>query len=179
MQEDRRVVVFGSSRCDPGSLDHQRALDCGRILASHGLTVVSGGYDGSMGAVSEGARGAGGRVVGITSRLFSHRAPNRWLDEVHEEIDYPTRLGRLLRSGDAYLALPGGLGTLSEWVTAWCLASIDQLGGPLWAFREPWKPLHDTILDLPEFAPRLGEIVAWLDEPADLQRRLAAWHQGV
>ena len=110
--------------------------------------------------------------------VFTEREPNRWLDEVHEESDYPTRMGRLMRSGDAYLALPGGLGTLSEWTTAWCLASIDQLGGPLWAFRDPWQALHERVMELPEVAPGLGEIVKWVDEPADLQPLLADWSPG-
>lgn len=175
MQDTRRVVVFGSSRCAEDSDAYRRALDCGRILGERGLVVVSGGYEGSMGAVSRGAREAGGRVIGITTRIFAERRPNRWVDELHEEIDYPTRMARLLRSGDAYLALPGALGTLSEWVSAWCLASIEQLGGPLWAFRDPWEGLHQRILEIPELAPELGALVAWLDRPEDLHARLDHW----
>ena len=147
-------------------------------MGERGLTVVSGGYQGSMGAVSQGAHEAGGRVVGITTRIFSERGPNPWLDEHHDEIDYPTRMARLLRAGDAFLVLPGGLGTLSEWTTAWCLASIDQLGGPLWAFRDPWQALHDAILHLPEFAQGSETIVGWLDRPGDLEEMLVSWRRG-
>jgi hypothetical protein len=179
MEKQQSVVVFGSSRCREGSAAYEQARECGRLLGAAGITVISGGYDGSMGAVSRGARDAGGRVEGITTRIFADREANPWLDEIHEEIDYPARMSRLLRSGTAYLALPGGLGTLSEWSTAWCLASIGQLGGPLWAFRQPWKELHDAIVQLPEVSPAAAEIVGWLDGPAELDAILANWRLGL
>ncbi len=175
MNQRKKVVVFGSSRCLEWGEDHHRAREVGTILGERGLEVVSGGYEGSMGAVSRGAKEAGGRVVGITTAIFAGRRPNRWLDEVIDEPDYPSRMAHLLRAGDAYLALPGGLGTLSEWMAAWCLASIGQLGGPLWAFRDPWKPIHEIAAALPEVPPERAGCVFWVDGPGDFQRELDRW----
>ena len=174
----KKVVVFGSSRCAQGGEDHLRALAVGRILGEKGLTVISGGYEGSMGAVSQGAKEAGGRVVGITTSIFSGRTPNRWLDDLIDEPDYPRRMSRLLKAGDAYLALPGGLGTLSEWLSAWCLASIDQLGGPLWAFSGPWRKVYDAVAALPEVSPERAAQVQWVDSPSDFQTELERWLGG-
>ncbi len=174
----RRVVVFGSSRCPEGGDDHRRAVEVGTILGRHGLEVVTGGYQGSMGAVSRGAKEAGGRVVGITTAIFADRVPNPWLDERIDEPDYPTRMARLLREGDAYLALPGGLGTLSEWLAAWCLASIGQLGGPLWAFADPWRPIHERVVALPEVGPERAAGVEWVEGPEDFHWKLERWLSG-
>ncbi len=175
MDSRPKVVVFGSSRCPEGGVDQKRAQEVGRVVASRGLILVSGGYDGSMGAASQGAKEAGGRVLGITTAIFEDRGPNRWLDERIDEPDYPARISHMMRLGDAFVALPGALGTLSEWLLAWCLSSIDQLGGPLWAFADPWRMIYDSILELPEVIPDKGNCVGWLQEPADLAGELDAW----
>ena len=175
----RRIVVFGSSRCPEGSQEHEQARAVGRVLAERGLALLSGGYAGSMGAASRGAKEAGGRVEGITTAIFAERTPNAWLDHHEEEPDYPARLARLLRQGDGYIALPGGLGTLSEWVSAWCLASIDQLGGPLWAFSDPWKPVQEAILLLSEVRDEHAGLVRWVGGVEDLAVDLDRWLGGV
>ena len=175
MTKVKKVVVFGSSRCAEGGEDYQRALEVGRILGERKLRVISGGYEGSMGAVSRGVKEEGGSVVGITTAIFADRSPNRWLDHRIDEPDYPTRMARLLLAGDAYLALPGGLGTLSEWLSAWCLASIGQLGGPLWAFNDPWKKIYEAVTALPEVTDERASGVLWVEEPADFQTELDRW----
>ncbi|MBT8477903.1 MAG: LOG family protein, partial [Gemmatimonadetes bacterium] len=75
------------------------------------------------------------------------------------EPDYLARMGTLLRQGHAFVGLPGGLGTLAEWVTAVCLASIGQLGGPVVLFRDPWEPVLAQVLRLPEVDPEIEEFV--------------------
>jgi len=141
-------------------------------IAGAGWTVMTGGYEGVMGAVSRGARQAGGRVIGVTTPIFTARRANDALHEEWSEPDYLARMGTLLRQGHAFVGLPGGLGTLSEWLVALCLASIRQLGGPVFLFRDPWKPVFDTILTLPEAGPELAGLVHWIDEPASLAEGL-------
>lgn len=175
MDSSPKVVVFGSSRCPEGSADQQQAYEVGSVVGSRGLVLVSGGYGGSMGAASRGAKEAGGRVMGITTAIFVDRQANPWLDERIDEPDYPARMAHMIRLGDAFIALPGALGTLSEWLLAWCLASIDQLGGPLWAFAEPWRKIHDRVLELPEVTADKRECVHWLQKAADLAAELDDW----
>ena len=175
MSPGPRVVAFGSSRVQPGDPAHDLALAVGGHIGRHGLTVVSGGYAGTMGAVSEGTARAGGRVVGITTRSFADREANSHCDEVEVHDDYPSRMAALLRAGALFVALPGSLGTVSEWVTAWCLASIGQLGGPLWVFREPHAPVGDALMGLPESAAKHAEHLRWLDDADDFSRALDCW----
>ena len=65
---------------DAGSKDKLRraALHC---IAQRGYAVCNGGYDGTMAAVSRGAKDGGGRTIGVTVEALSWRSPNRWIDE--------------------------------------------------------------------------------------------------
>jgi uncharacterized protein (TIGR00730 family) len=134
-----RVTVFGSSRAAPGEPAYEEALRLGRLLAEAGYAVCSGGYAGAMEAVSQGAAEAGGAVVGITVQQWAPRVQvNSW---VGEEVVTPhlfERLRRLIES-DAYVALPGGPGTLGEVALVWNLFQTESvpirpliLVGPQW-----------------------------------------------
>jgi uncharacterized protein (TIGR00730 family) len=171
----RRVVTFGSSRAAEGDAEWVRAYAVGQELGRRGLTVVSGGYDGTMGAVSRGAREAGGRVVGITTGVFHERMPNEFLHEHASLATYQDRMARLLGEGDAYVVFGGGLGTLSEWLSAWCLASIAQLRGPLWIFEDPWKPIADVVAALREVRAEHPPLLQWVRDPHHLGAQLDAW----
>ena len=168
MTFERRCVCFGSSRVAPESDAGRLAHECGRVLARAGWTVLTGGYEGVMGAVSRGARQEGGRVVGVTTPAFSERIPNDALHEQWSEPDYIARMGTLLRQGHAFVGLPGGLGTLSEWLSATCLASIGRLGGPVVLFRDPWEAVWEAVLRLPEVEPESAKFVRLVNNPAEL-----------
>ena len=169
------VVTFGSSRVKPGEPTFELALAAGRVLGRRGLCVVSGGYAGTMAAVSQGVRETGGRSIGITTPVFQEREPNRNLDEISSQPDYPARLAALLRSGDLYLCFPGGLGTISEWISAWCLASIGQLSGELWCFHQPFQALAESIARQEEVGAEQLARVLFLHDIADFERRIDAW----
>lgn len=169
---EKRCVCFGSSRTDPDSDAGRAARACGEEIARLGWTLVSGGYEGAMGAASRGARAASGRVIGVTTPVFTRRVANPALDAQFTEPDYLARMSTLLRQGDAFVGLAGGLGTMAEWVTAWCLASIGHLGGPLILFRDPWEPLVARIAGLEEVPAPLVDLVRWIEAPQDLREVL-------
>jgi hypothetical protein len=130
---------------------------------------MTGGYEGAMGQVSRGARDSGGRVIGVTTPVFPERIPNSALHEQWTEPDYLARMSTLLRQGHAFVGLPGGLGTLSECLAATCLASIQQLGGPIVLFRDPWEPVFERIAALAEVGPAVDRLVSWIEDPAELR----------
>jgi uncharacterized protein (TIGR00730 family) len=168
----KSLVVFGSSKSTEGGEDWAAAEAVGRIAAQKGFDLWSGGYQGAMGAASRGARSVGGHVVGVTTPIFTDREPSGSLVEIREEADYPARLAALLRAGDAFVALPGGLGTASEILAAWCLASIGELGGPLYCFVDPWRPIVASVAELKEVGPAAARLPRWLETPAELERLL-------
>jgi uncharacterized protein (TIGR00730 family) len=110
------VCVFcaSSRRCDPVYTEAAREL--GSTLASSGITVVTGGGStGLMGAVADGALGAGGRVVGVLPHFMNkHEVAHRGLSRLHLVDGMHERLAAMLEESDAFVALPGGCGTLEE-----------------------------------------------------------------
>ena len=112
------ITFFGSARTEPGTPGYETAEALGRALAQAGFTVANGGYGGSMEAVSKGAREAGGHVIGVTTDQFDS-IPNQWLQEEIRMPDWTARLFKLVELGEAYVALPGGTGTLVELSVVW------------------------------------------------------------
>ncbi len=139
----KTVTVFGSAQARPGGEVYRAAERIGAGLARAGAAVMSGGYYGVMEAVSKGAREAGGRVIGVTTDQIGRQfgiQPNPYLDEV---VHYPAlrdRLLHMIERADAYLAMPGGIGTLHEIAETWELMRIGGIPrrtfvcyGPIWA----------------------------------------------
>ncbi len=129
MSADRRfrVTVYASSseHVDPAHVTV--AEDLGRRIAGQGWDLVwGGGRFGLMGAVSRGARAAGGRTIGVILQGFIDK--NVHCDRAHElssVTDMRLRKRGLDESGDAFVALPGGLGTMEELLE---VLSFKQLG---------------------------------------------------
>ena len=117
-----RVTVFGGSEPRPGDPAYQEAFRLGQLLGLKGWTVLTGGYIGTMEAVSRGAAEAGGHVIGVTCdeiEAWRPVRPNAW---VQDEIRFPSlrqRLNALIDQCEAAIALPGGVGTLAEVAMMW------------------------------------------------------------
>ncbi|MEK6287906.1 MAG: LOG family protein [Acidobacteriota bacterium] len=114
----KRITVFGGSRCGPDAAEYQEALRLGRLLVDAGFDVCSGGYAGVMEAISRGAHEAGGHVIGVTMEQFKS-APNPYLKKIEPSADFYTRLQILIRDSAGYIALRGGMGTVTEISLVW------------------------------------------------------------
>ncbi len=142
----RRVAVFGSSRVNEAHPLYGEAYRLGRRLAEAGFEVVTGGYEGAMEAVSRGAWDAGGTIHGVTLSLFDPLKPNSWLiSEVRARL-LGERLDRFYDLADAFVVLPGGIGTLLELAYVWNLAVIGALDQrPILLLANPWRALVDFL----------------------------------
>jgi uncharacterized protein (TIGR00730 family) len=111
-----RVCVFcaSSRRCD--GVYTAAAKETGQLLAAAGKTIVyGGGSTGLMGAVADGALGAGGRVEGVLPRFMDDlELGHRGVSAMHLVECMQTRLQKMLDHSQAFVALPGGCGTLEE-----------------------------------------------------------------
>ncbi|HEX8325016.1 MAG TPA: TIGR00730 family Rossman fold protein [Tepidisphaeraceae bacterium] len=110
------VTVFLSSTTKVDKIYFDAAADLGRAIAAEGWTLVYGGnHIGCMGALADGARAAGGRVVGITPQFFIDRGvADLACDELLVTDHMRDRKHLLEQRADAFVALPGGLGTFEE-----------------------------------------------------------------
>lgn len=128
---DRPVVtVFGSHSLTSDQPGYAEARELGRRLAEAGANVATGGYGGTMEAVSEGAAAGGAEVIGVTApRLFPHRAgPNRFVRTEIPAHDIYERDRYLIETASATITLPGSIGTIVEFAEAWRGALLSPTG---------------------------------------------------
>jgi len=145
------VTVFGGSRVEPESTEYIAAQALGRALAERGFDVVTGGYNGTMEAVSRGAKEAGGHVIGVTVDVIAtnfNRVPNSFLDQEVRTAALLERIDKLVELGAAYVVLPGGAGTLAELGIVWNLALLGALQAkPLVVVGRGWERVLRTMVD--------------------------------
>lgn len=153
-----KISVFGGSQPKVGSSAYTEALELGKVLAGHGHIVLTGGYIGTMEAVSRGAAEAGGHVIGVTCEEIDRwrgSGANQWVAEEWKEATLIQRLQTLIENCDAALALPGGPGTLTEISLMWNLMIIGSLKRrPLIAIGKAWQRVFDQVfLSLGDYSP--------------------------
>jgi uncharacterized protein (TIGR00730 family) len=108
------VTVFGSARFDETHAYYKLGEEVGARLAQVGLTVMTGGGPGLMEAANRGARSAGGPSIGCNIQLPQEQKPNPYLDRMVEFRYFFVRKVMLVKYSYAFIALPGGFGTLDE-----------------------------------------------------------------
>lgn len=118
------------------------AADVGMQVGRRGWTLVSGGGSVSMmGEVARAARRAGARTVGvIPEAMLPWEVADHDADELVVTRDMRQRKGVMDERSDAFLALPGGIGTLEELVEAWTGASLGLHAKPV-VVLDPWGDL--------------------------------------
>ena len=124
------ITVFGGSQPKQGDAAYAEAYELGMLLAKAGHTVLTGGYIGTMEAVSRGANEAGGHVIGVTcANIEAWRPvkPNAWVQEERRFATLQKRLNELVLACDAAIALPGGPGTLTEIALTWNLMIVNSM----------------------------------------------------
>lgn len=174
----RIVTVFGSSVPRPGSKAYEEARRLGRLLAQAGYTVCNGGYSGTMEASARGAREAGGTTIGITNALFDPRSANRYIDDERKAPDFYERLRRLLTLGDAYICLPGSVGTLTEFSLACTLLQTGAIvPRPLVCVGPAWRAVLDTYRAHFSFRPKDFRLITWVQSVDEAVSALDAWQQ--
>lgn len=130
-QERYRVTIFGSARTRPGHIVYEEVRRFARALAEMGWDVVTGGGPGLMQAANEGAKEAVSRVgqqsLGIRVELPFEQTANPFVDENFEHQTFFTRLHHFVLASDAFVVVPGGIGTALELFMVWQLIQVGHL----------------------------------------------------
>ena len=172
--EERIITIFGGSKCREGDPEYTQALRVGALLADAGFTVCTGGYAGVMEAASRGAHERGGRVLGITMNQFKSE-PNRYLTEKVPSEHFYERLQRLITQSVGYIALRGGMGTVTEISLVWNKLQTRVLDPrPLVLLGDCWPPVvkawqsnlavSDSDVQILDFAAAPEDAVAIVKE---------------
>jgi uncharacterized protein (TIGR00730 family) len=141
----KRLCVYCASNDgrQPAYLDAARIF--GRLLASRGIVVAyGGGRVGLMGALADAALAAGGEVIGVMPHaLVQREVAHRGLTSLHVVDSMHERKAMLADMADAFVALPGGIGTLEEFFETWTWAQLGVHRKPvgLLDVHGFWQPL--------------------------------------
>jgi len=139
------VTVFGSARFKEDHPYYEMARDVGSRLSRAGFAVMTGGGPGIMEAANRGAKDAGGPSVGCNIELPTEQKPNPYLDKWVTFRHFYIRKLMLVKYSYAFIALPGGYGTLDEiFETATLIQTGKIQQFPLVLMgKEFWQPLLD------------------------------------
>ena len=143
------VAIFGSARTKKDNPYYQQASDVAAKLVRHGYGVITGGGPGIMEAANKGARSEEGKSVGLNIQLPFEQFDNVYIDKDKLlNFDYFfVRKVMFVRYSQAFIVMPGGLGTLDELFEAYTLIQTKKIGRfPIVLVGESyWKGLFDWI----------------------------------
>lgn len=141
------ITIFGSARLKEIDPYYALAREMGRRVSELGFTVMTGGGPGIMQAANQGAKDAGGFSVGCNIKLPKEQKPNPYLDHWVDFDFFFIRKMMLMKYSYAFIALPGGFGTLDEIYEAATLIQTGKLKDfPLILMGvEYWRPLMDFM----------------------------------
>jgi uncharacterized protein (TIGR00730 family) len=150
----KAVAVFCGSNFGDSQIYARDARELGRVLANAGITLVYGGTTkGLMGTLADAALAAGGDVHGVTTESLHGRGQTH-PGLTHHEI-VPTlraRKERMVMLSDAFIALPGGIGTLEELMEVWSMNQLEEIDKPVGllntaGFFTPFLGLIDHMIN--------------------------------
>ena len=187
--ERYRVAIFGSARAQPGTLVYEEVKRVATAFASMGCDIVTGGGPGLMQAANEGASVAGASAsVGIRVELPFEQDVNPFVVQAFEHETFFTRLQHFVIASDAFVVVPGGIGTVLETLMIWQLLQVRHLDtvplilvGKMWtglvewakvSMQDPRLPLASPAdLDIPRCVDTADEAIALV---RDLHRQWQA-----
>src|SRR4051812_47228190 len=145
-REHYRVTIFGSARIKAGTPAYDAVKKLAAALASMGCDVLSGGGPGLMQAANEGAHSVETqglrRSVGINIELPFEQQVNPFVTQTYTHGTFFSRLHHFMIASDAFVVVPGGIGTLLEMSLAWQLLQVRKLyNTPLILIGKMWPEL--------------------------------------
>jgi uncharacterized protein (TIGR00730 family) len=141
----KTITIFGSSIPKPNEPEYEAAYKLGIELAKSGYNVCTGGYQGIMDAVSKGAVENGAETIGIMVNLWG-AVPSKYLTKEIECQTLFERISKLIETGDGYVILQGGTGTLLELSVVWELMNKNLLKTkPAACYSWMWKNIVEVM----------------------------------
>jgi len=168
------ISIFGTARIKPGDEIYQKAMKIASLFAKNGFAVISGGGGGVMEAANKGAAEAGGVSVGLNIRLPFEQIPNQFSNVNLEFKYFFIRKVMFIKYANAYIALPGGFGTLDELFEVVTLIQTQRIrpfpvilvGSDYWSGLLEW--FKSRLLAEKRISPKDLEILQIMDEPEEI-----------
>ncbi|MEO8195797.1 MAG: TIGR00730 family Rossman fold protein [Thermoanaerobaculia bacterium] len=180
----KSLGVFCGSHVGRGETYRAAAAQFAREVARRGITIVyGGGHVGLMGVVADAALADGGRVVGVLPRFLHDReVGHAGLSELHLVDSMHERKALMAELSDAFVALPGGLGTLEELFEAWTWMQLGLQHKPcgllaVGNFFEPLLAFLDRTAEEGFVTSSQRALLKVASDPAVLLAKLASAEQ--
>ena len=147
-RERYRVTIFGSARAQPGTEAYDEVKRLAAALADIGCDIITGGGPGLMQAANEGAESVQAAErnlsVGIRVDLPFEQAVNPFVEQAFVHKTFFTRLHHFVLASDAFVVVPGGIGTMLELMMVWQLLQVKHVeNAPLILVGKMWPGLVD------------------------------------
>jgi uncharacterized protein (TIGR00730 family) len=184
-RERYRVAIFGSARAQPGTFAYEEVKRAAAAFTEMGCDIVTGGGPGLMQAANEGAAGAGKREqsLGIRVDLPFEQDVNPFVEQVYEHKTFFSRLHHFVIASDAFVVVPGGIGTVLEMLMVWQLLQVRHvdnvplvLVGKMWAGLVEWARAGMLDPRLPLASPEDLEIPRCVNTADEAIARVRALH---
>jgi uncharacterized protein (TIGR00730 family) len=141
----KTVTIFGSSFPQEGDEEYTLAYELGKQLAKAGFTICNGGFAGTMTATAKGATEIGGSTIGVTFNYAALEA-NPYIQKEYRAKTLFERVSFLMTTGDAYVILKGGTGTLLELAAVWESVNKRMMHEkPIIIMGEYWESLIQLV----------------------------------
>lgn len=180
----KSLGVFCGSHAGRGEIYRAAAAQFGREVARRGITIVYGGGNvGLMGVVADAALAAGGRVIGVLPRfLMDREVGHAGLSELYLVDSMHERKAKMAELSDAFVALPGGLGTLEEIFEAWTWVVLGLQQKPcglltVGNFYDPLLAFLDRAVEEGFMSSGHRALLKAANDPAVLLAKLASAEQ--
>jgi len=151
-RQDYRVTIFGSARLKPGTPAYEGVKELAKQLTQMGCDILTGGGPGLMQAANEGAHSVDAqglrRSIGINVELPFEQEINPFVTQAYAHRTFFSRLHHFMIASDAFVVVPGGIGSLLELSLAWQLLQVRKLyNTPLILVGKMWAGLVDWARD--------------------------------
>jgi len=163
------VTIFGSARTQPSNPYYKSAQNLGSRLVQEKLCVITGGGSGIMEAANRGALEAGGISVGLNIELPMEQKPNQYINKLISFRYFFVRKVMFFKYAHAFVAFPGGYGTMDEVFEMLTLIQTDKIkkipvilyGSKFWNKFIDW--IKTTLLDTEKISPEDIDLIDVVD----------------
>ena len=165
------VSIFGSARVSPGEEYYERTVVIARKLAENGFNIITGGGPGLMEAANKGANEGGAKSIGLNIQLPMEQEYNQYSNVRLDFKYFFVRKVMFIKYAQAYIGMPGGLGTLDEIFEALTLIQTERIrpfpvilvGSDYW--NGLWEWIKKELLGRGMISPEDMDLVTILDDP--------------
>ena len=172
------VSIFGSARVRPGDEPYERTVIIARKLAENGFNVITGGGPGIMEAGNKGAREGGASSIGLKIMLPLEQEPNPFSNVKLDFQYFFVRKVMFVKYAQAYIGMPGGLGTLDEIFEALTLIQTRRIkpfpvilvGRDYWGALVDW--IKGTLLEQHYISDTDMDLFTVMDDPDEVVRTI-------